>query len=396
MAARDRIIEELQSQLAERDSTLTEHARDLAELRDQVSVASTAQAEEVALLKAQLVERDSMVSASRSHSATLREQLVASDQGTHTLLTQLDELNSTVSDLESRLASAGSSLESMSEQYAFIRGQYDTASTAAAREVQLNRELTERINRLKGQLDFGLKQKDLHFEAIKQKLEDETQKLRLQNKLLLDQSRATDDTIRKRAQLFIPVKKENEVLREQVGCLEGRVDKLSTRNEELVSQVERMRAIQMGIMDDGGGAGDDATDTETSSSEEGSPRVKNGRGQASLEQMGYAVRPVGMDSLGSYYSQEDGASRENGAGGVGGGISHLLPSESQLIGVPLSGVEIGKEGKEREVMDAEGWFGCKWGEGEERCAVVLPTKEVRLVSIFHIPYSSPQPYLLLF
>lgn len=151
----------------------------------------------------------------------------------------------------------------------------------------MNRELTKKLKVKEQQLTVGLRQKELHVAAIQKKDKDHIRAQGIQIKVLLDQARKTDDALRTKAALYPQTKRENEDLVRTNAILERRVEALVRRNEELVDQVEILRAKQMGVLD--GEETDSASETDTDSTS--SDDDENGQDMARL---GYSTRPANM------------------------------------------------------------------------------------------------------
>lgn len=130
----------------------------------------------------------------------------------------------------------------------FIRERYDEASSSAVREVNKAKELEEKVERLQGQLRFGLKQRDAHLTSVVAQYKTEVEKCRGQVKMLLDQNRLTDDNVRMRAAAYRGLKTDNTRLEVELRSAKAKNKFLSDRNDDLVGQVELFRARQMGVL----------------------------------------------------------------------------------------------------------------------------------------------------
>jgi cell division protein FtsB len=186
-------------------------------------------------------------------------------------------------------------VKTLSSDLAFTKNLYDTASTRAVENADLSRELQAKLGIKEGQLITGLKQKDIHSTAVRARDQQLILTLQAQNKLLLDQARKTDDALRAKAVMYPRMKKENEELLATNADLEGRVENLSKRNEQLVDQVQALRARQMGILQ----GNEQEEEDEGSETDTGSYDSDESGGDMGAR--GYATRPVGMTSSGEYY-----------------------------------------------------------------------------------------------
>jgi hypothetical protein len=147
-----------------------------------------------------------------------------------------------------RAKRAESEVTTLQEDLSFIREQYNEASASAVREVLKSTDLEEKMTILQGQLKHGLKQRDLHHAAVKGQQDKEVTILAAQNKILLEQSRRTDDDVRSRAAAYPEVESQRERLEQLLRDAMRKIDDLSDRNDELVSQIEVLRAKQMGVL----------------------------------------------------------------------------------------------------------------------------------------------------
>jgi hypothetical protein len=166
-----------------------------------------------------------------------------------------------------RAKRAEAEVTTLSEDLQFIREQYQEASASAVREVLKSTDLEEKMTILQGQLQHGLKQRDLHHAAVKGRQDKRVTILTAQNKILLEQSRRTDDDVRSRAAAYHEVESQRERLEQLLRDAMRKIDNLSDRNDELVSQIEILRAKQMGVLGDDH-AKDDSDDEDYSDDEE--------------------------------------------------------------------------------------------------------------------------------
>jgi hypothetical protein len=149
-----------------------------------------------------------------------------------------------------RAKRAEADLNSAKEDLQFFREQYQTASDSAVAEVAKSTDLEERMTILQGQLKHGLKQREMHTAAIRAQHEKEVAKLSGQIKILLAQSRLTDDAVRAKAVQFPRVEMQLERAEILLKRAERKIDSLVDRNDELLSHIEVLRAKQMGILVD--------------------------------------------------------------------------------------------------------------------------------------------------
>ncbi|WWC70372.1 uncharacterized protein I206_104322 [Kwoniella pini CBS 10737] len=160
-----------------------------------------------------------------------------------------------ITQLEDEIAKLKRSKDLLSDDNGFLRGQYAEASSRAVTEVNNVKTLTEQVQTLKSQLSTGLKQRHMLFEKIAKDKEIEVHKLKGQLKILLDQSRLTDDNVRAKAAAYSTMKGELEEMTRQflarggeIDRLNRRIESLSERNEELVDQLDTIRALKMGVL----------------------------------------------------------------------------------------------------------------------------------------------------
>ena len=149
-----------------------------------------------------------------------------------------------------RAKRAEGEVTTLSEDLQFIREQYQEASASAVREVLKSTDLEEKMTILQGQLRYGLRQRDLHHAAVRGRQDEQVTILTAQNNILLEQSRRTDDGVRSRAAAYHEVESQRERLEQLLRDAMRKIDNLSDRNDELVSQIEILRAKQMGVLGD--------------------------------------------------------------------------------------------------------------------------------------------------
>lgn len=158
--------------------------------------------------------------------------------------------------------------QSLTSDNEFLRKQYTLASDRAMEEVQRTEALEATIAQLRQQLKYGLKQRELHVDAIKSQRSAENTRLRAQMHILLQQSRLTDDAVRKKAARFSEMALRNAQLEKQQAQHAEQLQALEERNEELLEQIEMLRANQLGVLDDSDDEGEvDGDDDSTADSD---------------------------------------------------------------------------------------------------------------------------------
>lgn len=189
------------------------------------------------------------------------EQQIRLREAQEVIETLRAEKEASEAELRAEIAKLSRSVKIKTDELEFFQQQYGVASNAALAEVRKSEALAEENDRLKSQLDLGLKQKGLHFDAIKQKLESENRKIKMENAFLVEQSRLTDDKIRKDVPVLrrriAEVRVENEMMLDTIRRLEleklgleERMSKFEARNESLSGQVADLRAGRMGVYGD--------------------------------------------------------------------------------------------------------------------------------------------------
>ncbi|WVW83718.1 hypothetical protein I302_105739 [Kwoniella bestiolae CBS 10118] len=160
-----------------------------------------------------------------------------------------------IAELEAEISLLNRSKKSLTDDNQFLRQQYQEASNRAVVECQLSAKLQDQVKTLKTQLSVGLEQRRLHNDNVAKTKEKENAKLRGELKILLDQARLTGDSVRQKAAAYSTMKKEHDELRDQlvsrgkdIDRLSAKVESLSERNEELVDQLDLMRALKMGVI----------------------------------------------------------------------------------------------------------------------------------------------------
>ena len=265
------------------------------------------------------------------------------------LSNDLQERDGLIKHLNIRLASADSSLETLTNDLNYFRAQYSEARDRVIAEEERTTELESLLGTLRGQLTLGLKQRDMHYDAVRGHRADELERYRVRNKLLLDQARLTDDGIRYKAALYEVMRKENHQLKDKTRKDRYKIKKFRNRIEELRDQLQMMRAREMGIFEVSGYASmDTSTDTEDSKS--------------SLSGEEHYTPSAVINSLDDLYSS-----------------SQVLPEMSLISGRPVV-ARMEFEGNDMESIECvvEGGSGtrCKWREEGAQCTVLLETFQV--------------------
>jgi chromosome segregation ATPase len=265
-------------ELEAQNSTETESQRKLADTQKTVDTLAAGSAKLESQLAAGRKTIESLLmdnNSLRTQVAELKQRVAVDESGGQRDRQELMELSAKH---ESQLAASRKQIENLSSDNGFIREQYNQASNRAVEEVKKVAILEQQAKTLRSQLSLGLKQRDLHFTAIKAKLAEEHEKMRLQNSFLLEQSRRTDDKIRLNAQRYESVKRENnsfslerKALEEAIRGLRAKVDAAVRRNERLVDQNQALLAKELGVMQDMDSAEDnDDYKDDGSGSESGS------------------------------------------------------------------------------------------------------------------------------
>ncbi|ORY32586.1 hypothetical protein BCR39DRAFT_586920 [Naematelia encephala] len=252
-------------------------------------------------------------------------------------------------ELQRRLASASSSKKTMTNDLTFVRQQYEEASTRAVEEVRAAEALRAQNALLKEQLTVGLKQKDLHYQAVQQQRGDEAKQLRMQLKVYQDQATITDK-IRQRAVMYPKIRIENTELKEKLLEAERRATMLAERNESLSEQIEWYRAKQMGVLDNVDRTSEEEDDYGSmSDTDEASSSV---HGVSNPADIGYATRNSHITSSGDVFT------------------SSQIGRPSQGSGFDLTGEE---EADEVVIGADERWYTCTARDAEVECRVITRT-----------------------
>ncbi|WVR07197.1 hypothetical protein IAU60_004238 [Kwoniella sp. DSM 27419] len=176
----------------------------------------------------------------------------------------------TVTKLRAEVKRLERSRKTLSADGEFIRQRYNEASSRAVEAVRENAELSEQVATLKSQLEVGLKQRSMVGSQVAKEREAEAIRLRAQVKILLDQSRLTDDAVRHKAVFYAEYKANHDRLLQQLSEKDDKIRSLSDRNENLMDQIESLRALQMGVIpkdeDDSDDYESDAEETDGSRS----------------------------------------------------------------------------------------------------------------------------------
>lgn len=277
-----------------------------------------------------------------------------------------DTLAAELAQIRKQLGSKTKSLKKAQEDNEFLRDLYTNASDSAVAEAARVRELEENVKKLQEKLSVGLKQRHSHFQAIAATRTAESERFRMQNKLLLDQARLTDDAVRARAVKYPQVLRENEQLRDKLAEAEDAVSRLKSRNEELVDQVEYQRAKQMGVFpDDQSAKADDATDTDTNSDDSYRP-------SPDLAARGYTVRErSGRTTLAAsselYITASPGPSATVDS-----------PRQAKIGRSGLARTEdVFSQGASQDLFEGGEHYECQWMmDGNKPCPVSTDTTEV--------------------
>lgn len=266
----------------------------------------------------------------RSELKSLSSQLTEAKQS-------LSSSHAEVELLRERIASMERSHKNLVEDNAFMRKQYDEASNRAVEEVQQANLLRDQVKQLTGQLKIGLKQREIFNATAAAQRNDETCRLRAQIKVLLDQSRRTDDDIRHKAQFYKKYKAEYDNIVRTASEQSDKIERLEERVGTLVDKLETLRAVKMG-----------AFDVDESEDENGDGRKGVSPLRFHTPQKGVAAARLPFPAT----------SDNDNVFGV------QVQREAQAIGPVI------KEGGEGYV--------CKWRVGDEACQVVCDTVEVSL------------------
>jgi hypothetical protein len=259
-----------------------------------------------------------------------------------------------------RAKRAEGEVTTLSEDLQFIREQYQEASASAVREVLKSSELEEKMTILQGQLQHGLKQRDLHHAAVKGRRDKQVTILTAQNKILLEQSRRTDDDVRARAAAYHEVESQRERLEQLLRDAMRKIDDLSVRNDELLSQIEILRAKQMGVLgddhvkdnsDDEDYSFEEESDAESSAAPSPSPSASPAPSSSLSPEPTHSTAASGSaakQSASAYIAREDSLTE-----------SQLMPDTQDLLSLEQRLVSEWDRGANEAVADPE-------TEGERR------------------------------
>lgn len=267
-AAKDAKIAELESTVATLSSSLMAAEKVVSE----PSAGMQNLMEGNKFLVVQVDEATSRFEQAERELAAARAQIAELGKGTAPVDTAaVDSLQAELAVAQAEKDALARKAKNLSDENDFFRQQYQQASNSAVESVRQARELEDEVEKLRSQLKLGLKQRNMHYEAIHAKREAEAVKLRATNTILLEQSRRTDDAIRRKAALYDKYRTENDQLRAHESAWQERYAALQERNEELADQVAALRGKQMGVFGDDdegesdyteGDAEDDITDDE--------------------------------------------------------------------------------------------------------------------------------------
>lgn len=329
--------EELKHQLRNHPDTV-ELAKTREEIKDFNSVINDALLEKKKLEEYLANHPDTAALAdARSELKSLSSQLTEAKQS-------LSSSDAEVGLLRERIASMERSHKNLVEDSAFMRKQYDEASNRAVQEVQQANLLRDQVKRLTGQLKIGLKQREIFNATVAAQRNDETCKLRAQIKVLLDQSRRTDDDIRHKAQFYKKYKAEYDNIVRTASAQSDKIERLEERVETLVDKLETLRAVKMGAFD----------------VDESEDENDNGR---------KGVSPL------RFHTPDKGV------------VAARLSFPATIDNDNVFGVQVQREAQAIGPVIKEGGEGyvCKWRVGDEACQVVCDTVEVSL-NLFSIAY----------
>lgn len=265
-------------------------------------------------------------------------------------------------------------VKTLSDENDFFRQQYQQASNSAVESVRQARELEDEVEKLRSQLKLGLKQRNMHYEAIHAKREAEAVKLRATNAILLEQSRRTDDAVRRKAALYDKYRTENEQLREHESAWQDRYAALQERNEELADQVAALRGKQMGVFDDDEGESDY---TEGDAEDDITDDDRPGGGSSGV---GYGTR----ETIGGFTSSQLGSQTAEAGGDD---VFRSLPAP-----VPLRGGQVDEEqvaeGEVESLVEGEA-LRCHWRNDQTQCDLAFDRLEVGVVHFLVCPSLFP-------
>jgi predicted nuclease with TOPRIM domain len=309
-----------------------------------------------------------------SQKPTIEIEIDSADRASPSTVDQIKAASAAnLSDLTAKLDTAQSRVQSLVEENAWIRRMYDSASNSAAEEARRNDDLKKEMKILRQQLKLGLRQKDLHGEAIRSQWTAENAKLRAQVKILLDQSRLTDDAIREKAIKYPRVHERNKKLEQDLRESRQRNETLKERNEELRDQVEVLRARQMGVFQPGPGDEDESEGEETDAEEDRDSEIEGAEDPGAL---GYDVRHPHVTAWGNVHVPTPSGSGELATGphkgftGIAKGLE-VVGAEPEAL-IPQVHVEV----KEEEVVDVPLIYCRAQLPSKEMCTRAFDTAEV--------------------
>lgn len=349
------------------------------------------------------------------------------------LLDHITKQSEDLDEARENLDTARQSNENLDQSYGYIQKQYRKASESAVREVEKNRELEAKVKTLQEQLTFGLKQRDLHAQAIKAKRGDELVKLEKQNAFLLAQARLTGDAIRHKATEYDRMKAQYAVMEVENARISDQARSLAMRNEDLNERIRVQNARAIGVFGDPDSEGSEASFTPVKKPKKGkktkkvdpdetdndpyvdsppvppapaspvvSPISNAGSGaqltRAALSrQTRSAASTLNVPNSASAPASTSGSremrrtsSRTNSAANrAARAASSNLPTEAELNSQPditasltalaratETGNPTNQADETGQTVDGGTGFWCKWTVGRDRCPMIFDTKEV--------------------
>lgn len=234
------------------EAQLKEKSIEASLAREQYEEMGTKTSEEIQDLKLRLGERDVTIATLTAKLQAVEDveeelsQLAASQESPDTEPLPVEQQ---IKLLHKKVKKKASALKSAQSDVDFFRDQYQNASTRAVQEVDRANKLEEEVKRLQDRLTLGLKQRDLHTAAAAKKHAANAKQSQMQLNLLLEQSRRTDDAVRKKASAHNRLIRENREFEAELHIARSKADELSKRNQELSEQVAILRGRVMGAFD---------------------------------------------------------------------------------------------------------------------------------------------------
>jgi regulator of Ty1 transposition protein 109 len=230
------------------------------------------------------------------------------------LQARVQELEALVSQQDGKLSvnkeeleAAQVAAESREERIEFFRGLFNEASQKAGDFARENTALESRNATLKEQLDVGLKQQKLHYEAVNRRAEAERIKLEHQLAFLLEQNRATGDSVRHRAIQYPKLQKKHQNLVEAHMKLQKELRVSKKTNRQLQHDLDML------------GPSDDSEEPYDSDQD-----VEAYPGPEDLRNRGYPVQP----------RKQSGASEIAQPHLMEGSMALVMPEPSNEVGSP--------------------------------------------------------------